>query len=180
MTPVDWLLKHAPLIALVITTVFWLIEHRRRTRAERELRWRDRQKAAPYFIPTSTLRRSIRLPNLSHFISMSEPYLLQVGRDEVGELKAGDYVVLVVDNLGSEFLSLSAELEGEPIEFTIEPDVADASGAMWFEYPFDPAKRGVKQRLTVRFMAPDRRMDSQVYEIRHGFRSIEWIQPPAP
>jgi len=180
MTPLDWLLKLAPRLALGMTPGFWLIEQRRRTRAERELRARDRQTAAPYFVPSAPHRRSIRLADLAHFISANEPYLLQVGRDEVGELKAGDYVVLVVDNLGAKFLSMSAELEGKPIEFSVEPDAAGASGAMWFAYPFDPVKRGVKQRMTIRFMAVDHSVDVQMYEITHGFRSIEWSQSPTP
>lgn len=96
------------------------------------------------------------------------------------ELKDGESVYFPVENLGETARAVSMELDNVPIGLEREPDMQGARGFHYLVYPYQKARHGQEQALSISFETRRGVQDTHLYLLRHGCRSLKRIDPPPP
>jgi hypothetical protein len=165
----------------VVGGVWVLLEHRGRKRAEKELNSIRRRGAAPFLQVSNDAFNGLYVPaanNQIQFCSAGAPFLLCFLRDEVDQsLPNGDQVLVVIENTGQTARRVGLKLDGIPVRIGKEADFSSAHGLSFIEYPYDRSLHGKEQKLTISFETSEGIQDTHTYLTRHGFRTLQRIDP---
>jgi len=119
-------------------------------------------------------------PGQYAILHYNHPGLLCATTMEVKGLPDGELVYFPVQNHGKAAPVASLALDGQTIPLNKEPDISNAKGYYYFTYPYDKAKHGQKQMLTLSFETEDGQHDTHQYVLVHGHRILMRIDPPLP
>jgi hypothetical protein len=170
---------------VALASLLWgFQQHRAKKRAERELSRIRRRGDAPFLRPCNTafnlLHRRLGAGQIAGWHA-GDGALLCFFRDEVEQkLSNGTDVILVVENTGESARAVRLRLDGKEISIEKEPDFQSAHGLQFLVYPYERAKHGQEQQLTVSFETDNGVQDTHSYIIRHGFRILKRVDPPLP
>lgn len=104
--------------------------------------------------------------------------ILSVFLDEVSrEMPKDTLVIFLIENTGQHGRRVKILLDGQPITLVSEAEIKSANNFQWLQYPYDPAKHGKEQLLTIAFETNDGVQDIHTYMIEHGRRKIVRIDP---
>ena len=164
--------------------VWAILERRARKRADNELEEIKRRGDAPFLTVSNAnfqrLHHELK-QNVVNVWHATNGNVLSCFRDEVGsDMEKGLPVIFVVDNAGQSTRGIIVKLEGEEIAFKREVDFSGSQGLYFFEYPYDPEKRGKEQKLTFSFETSSGVQDTHIYITRHGMRFLKRINPALP
>jgi len=169
-------------LTAIVGWIVGVVQWRKKRKAEAELKLIRRRAEAPYLAPSGTFFTALQRlseDNEIRFFKAGMENLLCFERNEVDKNLAPDNLVLfVIENSGQAARRVAATLDGVPVELNREPDIHDAKGLQFLEYPYQPAKHGQKQRLVIEFESSSGVQDRHTYEIVHGVRSLKRTDPP--
>jgi hypothetical protein len=151
--------------------------------AEDEQTQRRRRGSAPFLKPVNDSWVRLHLDNGAGRTSMlppTHPAVLCGSTMEVRGLKDGDPVYLPFENHGRDAPAISLKLDGVPVPLGKEPDISSARGYYYLAYPYEKAKHGQEQVLSLSFETTDGMHDTHRYLLVHGRRILRRIDPPLP
>ena len=108
-----------------------------------------------------------------------DPALLCDYKTEVS-LNDGEMVLLPVENTGRAARGVTVKLDGVSIVLEREIDIEGAHGLTCLMYPYEKAKHGMEQRITLSFESESGEHDTHTYLTKHGCRQLNRINPPLP
>jgi hypothetical protein len=152
-------------------------------RAEDEQTQIRRRGSAPFLKPVDDCWVRLHLDNGQGNISMlppTRPAVLCGSTMEVKGLKDGDPVYFPFINHGQDAPAISLKLDDVPVPLGKEPDISSAHGYYYFAYPYEKAKHGQEQVLSLSFETTDGRHDTHQYLLVHGRRVLQRIDPALP
>ena len=144
---------------------------------------RRRRGAAPFLRPVEATWVRLYIGNGPHgYAMLRSDYggLLCAANEEVKNLPDSELVYFPVENHGKPSPAVSLRLDGKPIELQQEPKISNSKGYYFFTYPYEKAKHGQKQLLTMTFETSDGEHDAHQYVIIHGQRILTRVDPPLP
>ncbi len=165
-----------------ITIFLALRERRAKKKAEDELNQIHRRGTAPYFRPSEEIVSNLWINTSTGGIACIpsiHPAVLRKSRNEV-RIDDSESVFLVVENLGEAAHVISVKLDNETISLDQEPDMDSAHGFQYFVYPYQKAKHGKEQRVSLAFETRSGVQDTHLYVTRHGCRFLQRVDPPLP
>ena len=165
------------LIVALMSAILVVTQHRGKKRAEQRLKEFENRGDAPFFKPSDWAGHISTQPG--RMFSAMDPFVLSVFNDEVN-LLTGEPVAFLVENIGEDFRWLTAKLNGETIELQQEPDLKRSNGVLFLVYPYQKARHGMEQTLTIAFETRNGAQRVHKYLIRHGCRFLQRIDPRLP
>jgi hypothetical protein len=185
MTTEEILKQSAAVLGWLTAIVGWIIgavQWRKKRKVEAELKLIRRRAEAPYLAASDAVFNCLYTSLIGSELRCFQPgmeNLLCFQRDEVGKnLIADNPVLFVIENSGQAARSVAVSLDGVPIQLKREPDIQDAQGLQFLEYPYQPAKHGQTQQLVIDFESSGGVQDRHTYQIIHGARSLKRTDPP--
>jgi hypothetical protein len=89
----------------------------------------------------------------------------------------GTLIYFVVQNNGQTVVGLRFLLDGQELDFDVEPEINGSAGRYYFTYPYDPQMHGRAQRLEVSFETASGIQNTHLYELVHGLRRLKRVDP---
>lgn len=103
--------------------------------------------------------------------------LLWVQREEVSDLKAGDPVIMLLQNSGRDARRISIDTALRNCTLKQEPGLDSSHGYIFLKYDYEPEQHGKIVQLSISFEGPHGSQDTHVYETIHGRRAFTRVKP---
>jgi hypothetical protein len=139
-------------------------------KAEARLAEMEARGKGPYFIPSQAMLSYVydqEDDNVSMFMGFSNQVLSTTNR-VVKELKAGEPVLLLLENAGAPARGIRMKTALPGAVLKEEPDMDDAHGAIFLKYEYDPTQQGKTVEIELKFESMDGYQGTHIYETRHG------------
>lgn len=175
----DWINLGALLVAVAAVWIAYR-ERRARIAAERRLGEDEARGMAPFFTPDDE-PFCIMAVGPNEIVRARDPNILSAHRHEVEkDLTPNTIIAMVVQNQGVPLRSAELKLDGQDAGWGRECKAHDGRPREWICYPYDPAKHGTNQQLTIRFETQTGHVGEHVYTLRHGCRALRRTKPHSP
>ena len=159
-------------------------ERAARLKAEAELAAARRRsvESSPYLVPSDRRFNGVTVPAKEPgqrlIIHAGCGGLLCFMRDEVQrDVTAGESIYLLVDNHGRDAYEIAIDLDGEPVGL-VKAETEGGDGILAIRYPYRPEFHGRAQTIQIGFLSAGGHPDAHRYAMRHGFRTLQRIDPP--
>ncbi len=100
-----------------------------------------------------------------------------VEREEVSGLKAGDPVILLLENSGLDARRIKIDTVLKNCGIRQEPNVSDSHGYTFLKYDHDPEQHGKTVQSSMELEARSGFRDTHVYETVHSRRAFARVKP---